>query len=323
MGRYLLGSASLRPQKDFTAHGQASHAWKRPFRASSERTLFSKVIQVACTAYDCLYFSLYSDLLHLAGYVARVLGSLQDSSQKAKVPSGIATARTEILSVDGSKIKNISMHRSIAAKTSSGNVTVDIESQDLTPETASSNAENVTDAKVISPPPKPPSKEDFVVEIKSVKRVDGKKPMPRVEETKKEPSKRKKTPKSGLDIKVWTVTDAPKARNEAPPSRLEYGKMWADDWGWGAKLHISCKEAACFPQVSCEAALTCPSLQVLPGYTGGANQVMNGEQLLMLLLRERRTQISGVRCGQSIPPNSRVRRRSFSDMDPEEDCKPI
>lgn len=163
-------------------------------------------------------------------------------SQKATVPSGVATARTEILSVDGSKIKNISTHRSIAAKTSSGNVTVDIESQDVTPETASSSAKNVTDAKVIPPPRNPPSKEDFVVQIKSVERVDGKKPIrPRVKETT-EPSKRtEKTTKSGLDIKVWTVTDAPKVRNEAPPSRLEYSKMWADDWGWGpSELHISC-----------------------------------------------------------------------------------
>jgi hypothetical protein len=67
--------------------------------------------------------------------------------------------------------------------------------------------------------------------------------------------------KSGLDIKVWTVTDAPKARDEVPPARLEYSKLWADDWGRELSskpfqmpfllfdsLHISAHSALLFPE---------------------------------------------------------------------------
>ena len=141
---------------------------------------------------------------------------------------GVAV-RTQILSVDKTSAKNL-LYRSIEAKAPGnpgGNVTVEIESQDVTPDAV--DAASKSGAKVIPPPPTPPSKDDFVVQIKSVERVDGKKPIrPRMNAA---PSKKAVEKKSGLDIKVWTVTDAPKARNEVPPARREYSKLWADDWG--------------------------------------------------------------------------------------------
>lgn len=152
---------------------------------------------------------------------------------------GVAV-RTQILSVDNGSAKNV-VYRSIEAKApgSGGNVTVEIESQDVTPDAVA--ASKAKGAKVIPPPPTPPSKDDFVVQIKSVERVDGKKPIrPRLNATT--PSKKVvEKKKSGLDIKVWTVTDAPKARDEVPPARLEYSKLWADDWGdeWRATAHIA------------------------------------------------------------------------------------
>ena len=175
--------------------------------------------------------------------------------------------RTQILSVDnGSKGKNV-MHRSVEAKAPSGNVTVAIESQDVTPDTSSSDAKG---AKVIPPPPTPPSKDDFVVQIKSVERVDGKKPIrPRQNVTAEPSRKAAEMKKSGLDIKIWTVTDAPKARNQVSPSRLEYSKEWADDWG--ANLRLT----------------GCSMVRALPLLA----QVMNGGQQLTSPIRERRTPI--------------------------------
>ena len=129
------------------------------------------------------------------------------------------------------KKKNV-LYRSIEAKAPGnpgGNLTVEIESQDVTPYAA--DAAKAKGARVIPPPPTPPSKDDFVVQIKSVERVDGKKPIRPRRNTTAPSKKAVGKKKSGLDIKVWTVTDAPKARNEVPPARLEYSKMWADDWG--------------------------------------------------------------------------------------------
>lgn len=137
---------------------------------------------------------------------------------------GVAV-RTQILSVDnGSTVQNITSFRSIQAKAPGGNVTVQIESQDVT------KAKGSSAAKIIPPPPKPPNKEDFEVQIKSVERVDGKKPIRPMRNAT--PSVAKKKSASALDIKVWTVTDAPKARNQVPAARREYNsKLWADDRG--------------------------------------------------------------------------------------------
>ena len=138
------------------------------------------------------------------------------------------------LSVDnGSTVQNITSFRSIQAKAPGGNVTVQIESQDVT------KAKGSSAAKIIPPPPKPPNKEDFEVQIKSVERVDGKKPIRPMRNAT--PSVAKKKSASALDIKVWTVTDAPKARNQVPAARREYNsKLWADDWGdeWKTTAHI-------------------------------------------------------------------------------------
>eukprot|EP00434_Breviolum_minutum_P009766 symbB.v1.2.008599.t1/scaffold523.1/size192511/21 len=146
---------------------------------------------------------------------------------------GVAV-RTQILSVDnGSTVQNITSFRSIQAKAPGGNVTVQIESQDVT------KAKGSSAAKIIPPPPKPPNKEDFEVQIKSVERVDGKKPIRPMRNAT--PSVAKKKSASALDIKVWTVTDAPKARNQVPAARREYNsKLWADDWGdeWKTTAHI-------------------------------------------------------------------------------------
>jgi len=170
--------------------------------------------------------------------------NLQDMDvQRAEgLRPGVAV-RTQILSVDnGSTVQNITSFRSIQAKAPGGNVTVQIESQDVT------KAKGSSAAKIIPPPPKPPNKEDFEVQIKSVERVDGKKPIRPMRNAT--PSVAKKKSASALDIKVWTVTDAPKARNQVPAARREYNsKLWADDWG---------------PKLSCKMNLTDPPLTFAP-----------------------------------------------------------
>ena len=186
---------------------------------------------------------------------AQICQSWFQDPEKVDVPEvpGVAV-RTQILSVDNGSAKNV-VYRSIEAKApgSGGNVTVEIESQDVTPDAVA--ASKAKGAKVIPPPPTPPSKDDFVVQIKSVERVDGKKPIrPRLNATT--PSKKVvEKKKSGLDIKVWRVTDAPKARDEVPPARLEYSKLWADDWG----RELSSSLSRCLSYSS----ILCTSLRIL------------------------------------------------------------
>ncbi|CAK8997860.1 unnamed protein product [Durusdinium trenchii] len=144
-----------------------------------------------------------------------------------------SSVRTQILSINnGSNATNLSTHQSIQTQTNQGNVTVEIESRDVT--LSNGNASSPK-AKVIAPPLQP-SKDDFVVQIRSVERVDGKKPIKPNHKSSKKASETDEIRKASarekrLDIEVRTVTETPQT-HEVPAARREYNsKMWADDWG--------------------------------------------------------------------------------------------
>ena len=119
--------------------------------------------------------------------------------------------RTQILSINnGSNATNLSTHQSIQTQTNQGNVTVEIESRDVT--LSNGNASSPK-AKVIAPPLQP-SKDDFVVQIRSVERVDGKKPIKPNHKSSKKASETDEIRKASarekrLDIEVRTVTETP------------------------------------------------------------------------------------------------------------------
>ena len=196
--------------------------------------------------------------------------NLQDMDVETEgLRPGVAV-RTQILSVDNGSVQNITSFRSIRTKAPGGNVKVQIESQDVTKAKGSS-----ANAKIIPPPPKPPNKEDFEVQIKSVERVDGKKPIRPMRNATPSVAK-KKLAGSALDIKVWTVTDAPKARNQVPAARREYNsQLWADDWG--PKLSCTRRDLLTFVRC-CFTVFRCHLLSFVMCHMSKASQVMVGER---------------------------------------------
>ena len=218
--------------------------------------------------------------------------NLQDMDETEGLRPGVAV-RTQILSVDNGSVQNITSFRSIQTKAPGGNVKVQIESQDVTKAKGSS-----ANAKIIPPPPKPPNKEDFEVQIKSVERVDGKKPIRPMRNATPSVAK-KKLAGSALDIKVWTVTDAPKARNQVPAARREYNsQLWADDWG--PKLSCTRRDLLAFVRC-CFTVFRCHLVSFVMCHMSKASQVMvgerkvmNGRQQLTFRLRKRRTGVTRV-----------------------------
>ena len=112
----------------------------------------------------------------------------------------------------------------------SGNFTVHMLSNDVTP-----NKSTDPKVKVVPRPTKAPSKDDFVIHIKSLERVDGKKPFRRSKsKSTTMPSEKRAatTTKGNVQINVWTITEAPQSESKVKPSRLEYDNgPWANDWG--------------------------------------------------------------------------------------------
>ena len=150
-----------------------------------------------------------------------------------KDPDGTGVVlETRVISIAGESNSSKASHRSFEAATPEGNVTVHV---------ASKNESSASESKVrvIPPPRKPLSQDDFVVHIKSLERVDGKAPL--LAKKSKSAPKVNSTSRANVSIQVFTVTEAPRERNEPTPSRLEYSSpMWADDWGpvlrWASKL---------------------------------------------------------------------------------------
>ena len=144
-----------------------------------------------------------------------------------KHDSGVVV-ETRVLSINNNKTsaEKPSM-KTLEAEGERRNFTVHMLSNDVTPKKSSAPK-----VKIVPEPTKAPSRDDFVVHIKSLERVDGKKPFRRQSKSQRTTTPAATTTKDNVQIKVWTVTDAPPSKSEVKPSRLEYDSSpWANDWG--------------------------------------------------------------------------------------------
>ncbi|CAE7815834.1 Prkcsh [Symbiodinium sp. CCMP2456] len=144
---------------------------------------------------------------------------------KEKHDSGVVV-ETRVLSINNKTSAEKPSMKTLEAEGEKRNFTVHMLSNDVTPEKSS-----VPKVKIVPEPTKAPSKDDFVVHIKSLERVDGKKPFRR-SKSQRTTTPAATTTKDNVQINVWTVTDAPPSKSEVKPSRLEYDSSpWANDWG--------------------------------------------------------------------------------------------
>ncbi|CAE7394727.1 Prkcsh [Symbiodinium microadriaticum] len=180
--------------------------------------------------------SLYTKMeTSIAGLFGEAPHQEHEEVQKAqedaneKHDSGVVV-ETRVLSINNKKTsaEKPSM-KTLEAEGERRNFTVHMLS-DVTPKKSSAPK-----VKIVPEPTKAPSKDDFVVHIKSLERMDGKKPFRRQSKSQSQ-SQGTTTPatttRDKVQINVWTVTDAPASKREVKPSRLEYDSSpWANDWG--------------------------------------------------------------------------------------------
>ncbi|CAE7256257.1 unnamed protein product [Symbiodinium sp. CCMP2592] len=176
--------------------------------------------------------SLYAKMeTSLSGLLGEAPHQEHEEAQKAqgdaneKQDAGVVV-ETRVLSINNKTSAEKPSMKTLEAEGEKRNFTVHMLSNDVTP-----NKSSAPKVKIVPEPTKAPSKDDFVVHIKSLERVDGKKPFRRQSKSQRTTTPATTT-KDNVQINIWTVTDAPPSKSEVKPSRLEYDSSpWANDWG--------------------------------------------------------------------------------------------